>query len=100
MNGSRTARLPNNISICIEGVQGEVTLLALDAARICASAGSACSTGSMEPSHVLKALGVSRDLARGAVRLTLGRETTMESLDYTLDVLEQSVQGLRQLAGA
>lgn len=100
VNGSRTHRLPNNISICIEGVQGEVTLLALDAARICASAGSACSTGSMEPSHVLKALGVSRDLARGAVRLTLGRETTMESLDYTLDVLEQSVQGLRQLAGA
>ncbi len=100
INGSRTHRLPNNISLCIEGIQGESILLALDAGRICASAGSACSTGSMEPSHVLKALGVQRDLARGALRLTLGRETTLEALDYTLDVLEQSVQGLRQLAGA
>lgn len=100
VNGSRTRRLPNNVSVCIEGIQGETLLLALDAARICASAGSACSTGSMEPSHVLKALGVPRDLARGAVRITLGRETTLEALDYTLDALERSVQGLRQLAGA
>ncbi len=100
VNGSRAHRLPNNISVCIEGIQGETLLLALDASRICASAGSACSTGSMEPSHVLKALGVSRDLARGAVRITLGRETTLESLDYTLDALERSVQGLRELSGA
>ena len=95
--GSRTERLPNNIHFCVEGVEGEPMLLALDAAGICASAGSACSAGSTEPSHVLLALGISRELARGALRLTMGRQTTMEALDYTLELLAAIVQDLRAL---
>jgi len=95
--GSRTERLPNNIHFCVEGVEGESMLLALDAAGICASAGSACSAGSTEPSHVLLALGVSRELARGALRLTMGRQTTAESLDYTLETLAAIVCDLRAL---
>jgi cysteine desulfurase len=97
--GSRTERLPNNIHFCVEGLEGEPVLLALDAAGICASAGSACTAGSTEPSHVLKALGVSRDLARGALRLTPGRETTAEAMDHTLGTLAQIVRDLRGLRG-
>jgi cysteine desulfurase len=97
INGSRTQRLPNNVSICVEGVEGEPMLLALDAAGICAAAGSACSSGSTEPSHVLKAIGVPRESARGALRLTLGRTTTYEALDYTVQTLASVVRNLRGL---
>jgi len=96
--GHRTQRLPNNIHFCVEGVQGEALLLSLDAARICASAGSACSSGSTEPSHVLTAIGVPRERARGALRLTLGASTTEEALDYTLETLAAIVRDLRSLA--
>ena len=99
ITGSRTERLPNNIHLLIEGVQGEPLLLALDAAGICASAGSACSAGSTEPSHVLKAIGIDRDLARGALRLTLGRSTDSEGLDYTLKTLVRTIEELRALSG-
>jgi cysteine desulfurase len=95
--GHRSARLPNNIHFCVTGVDGEPLLLALDAAGICASAGSACSAGSTEPSHVLRALGIDRDLARGALRLTLGRTTTAETLDYTFETLYGAVRDLRKL---
>ncbi|HLV79549.1 MAG TPA: cysteine desulfurase family protein [Chthonomonadaceae bacterium] len=95
--GNRTQRLPNNIHFCVEGVEGEPMLLALDAAGICASAGSACSAGSTEPSHVLLALGLTRELARGALRLTLGRQTKAEALDYTLQTLAATVRDLRAL---
>ncbi len=96
--GSRTHRMPNNIHFCLEGIQGEPILLALDAAGICASAGSACSAGSTEPSHVLKAIGVPREQARGALRLTMGQSTDRDALDYTLEILTRSVRELRQLS--
>ena len=98
VTGSREHRLPHNIHICVEGVEGEPLLLALDALGICVSAGSACSAGSTEPSHVLKAIGVSRELGRGALRITLGRSTTPEILDYTLDALAGVVRDLRALS--
>jgi len=98
--GSRTHRLPMNVHVCIEGVQGEPVLLALDAAGICASAGSACAAGSTDPSHVLKALGIDRDLARGALRLTLGSNTRIDELDYTVDTLSKAVENLRRLGGS
>jgi cysteine desulfurase len=96
--GSRDLRLPMNVHVCIEGIQGESLLLALDAAGICASAGSACAAGSTDPSHVLKALGVDRDLARGALRLTLGKSTSGAALDYAVETLASAVHDLRSLA--
>jgi len=96
--GHRSARLPNNIHFCVAGVDGEPMLLALDAAGICVSAGSACSAGSTEPSHVLRALGIDRDLARGALRLTMGRTTTAEILDYTLETLCAVIRDMRKLS--
>jgi len=97
--GHRSERLPNNMHFCVEGVEGESMLLSLDAAGICASAGSACSAGSTEPSHVLRGLGIGSDLARGALRLTMGRSTTPEALDYTLEKLCAIVDDLRDLSG-
>jgi cysteine desulfurase len=99
INGSRDERLPNNLHFCIEGVEGEPMLLALDAVGVCASAGSACTAGSTEPSHVLLAIGVPRETARGALRLTLGRATTAAVLDYTLERLVEIVRDLRGLSG-
>lgn len=96
--GSRAHRLPLNIHICIEGVQGESVLLALDAAGICASAGSACTAGSTEPSHVLKAIGISRDLARSALRLTLGHSSTQESQEYAMNTLVKAIGDFRGLS--
>lgn len=98
ISGSRTHRLPHNVHVCIEGVDGEPMLLALDAAGICVSAGSACSAGATEPSHVLKAIGISRESARGALRLTLGRSTTVEKLDYVVETLTGIVRDLRGLS--
>jgi len=98
ITGSVASRMPNNIHICVEEVDGEPLLLSLDFAGICASAGSACSTGTTEPSHVITALGIPRELARGAMRLTLGRATTWADLEVTLDVLQRSIQELRRLS--
>ena len=95
--GNWQHRLPHNIHFCVEGVEGEPLLLALDARGICGSAGSACSSGSTEPSHVLKAIGVDRNLGRGALRLTMGRSTTSEALDYTLATLIEVIRDLRAL---
>lgn len=99
ISGSRSRRLSNNVHICVEGVAGESMLLALDAAGICAAAGSACSTGATEPSHVLKAIGIPRELAQGALRLTLGKSTNLASLEFTLDILSRTVFDLRKLSG-
>lgn len=96
--GSRQYRLPHNIHFCVEGVEGEAMLLALDAKGICGSAGSACSSGSTEPSHVMRALNVPRELGRGALRLTMGRATTQEALDYTLESLVEVITELRNLS--
>ncbi|PFG74985.1 cysteine desulfurase family protein [Tepidiforma thermophila] len=93
-------RLPNNFSCCFRNVEGESVLLALDMADIAASSGSACTTGALEPSHVLTAMGIDRDLAHAALRLTLGRHTTDAEIDRVLEVLPGIVRKLRALAGA
>jgi cysteine desulfurase len=97
LNGHPTQRLPNNVNFSFEGVQGEPILLGLDLAGIAASSGSACSSGSLEPSHVLLALGQTAELARGSLRITLGRSNTEEEVDYTLKVLVDLVAQLRQM---
>ena len=88
-------RLPGNVSCCVGFVEGESILLALDLAGIAASSGSACTTGSVEPSHVLVAMGVPEDLARGSLRFTLGRQNTDADVDRLLEVLPGAVQRLR-----
>ena len=100
VNGSRTHRLPMNVHICIEGVHGESILLSLDTVGICASAGSACSSGSQDPSHVLKAIGIRRDLARSALRMTMGKTTTPDTVDYVVEALAQSVKELRLMSAS
>ena len=97
LNGHPTLRLPNNINFSFEQVDGEPMLLGLDIKGIEASSGSACSSGSLEPSHVLLALGQSADLARGSLRLTLGRSNNSEQADYLLSVLSELVKELRGL---
>ena len=97
LNGHPDLRLPSNVNFSFEQVDGEPILLGLDMAGICASSGSACSSGSLEPSHVLLALGQSADLARGSLRLTLGRENTEEEVDYLLLVLVDLVRRLREM---
>ena len=91
-------RLDNNVSCCLEGVEGEAVLIQLDLSGISASSGSACTTGSLEPSHVLTAMGFSAETARGSLRITLGRENTREDIDYLLDKLPGIVEKLRDLA--
>jgi cysteine desulfurase len=95
LNGSRENRLPNNVNISIAGVDGAAVLLNLDRAGIAASSGSACSSGSIEPSHVLKAIGLPDDLAASGIRLTLGRGTTQEELEEAVGVLAEIVRRLR-----
>ena len=97
LNGHPTRRLPNNVNFSFEQVEGEPILLGLDMAGICASSGSACSSGSLEPSHVLLALGQSADLAHGSLRLTLGRGNTGAEVDYLLATLGKLVNRLRQM---
>jgi cysteine desulfurase len=93
--GHPTERLPNNVNFCIEGVEGETLLLRLDMRGIGASSGAACASGSTEPSHVLRALGVPRELSQGSLRLTVGVDNSPEDIDYALDVLENCVAELR-----
>ena len=92
-------RLPNSFSCCFRNVEGESVLLALDMAGIAASSGSACTTGALEPSHVLTAMGIDADLAHASLRLTLGIENTDAQIDRVLEVLPQVVSRLRALAG-
>jgi len=91
-------RLPNNFSCCFRNVEGESVLLALDMAEIAASSGSACTTGSLEPSHVLTAMGIDHDLAHASLRLSVGKGNTDEQIDYVLEQLPQIVARLRALA--
>jgi cysteine desulfurase len=91
-------RLPNSFSCCLEGVEGEAVLIQLDLSGISASSGSACTTGSLEPSHVLTAMGVPADVARASLRVTLGHENTQEDIDRLLDTLPGAVEKLRALA--
>ncbi len=94
VNGPRDHRLPNNINFSIEGVDGAAVLMNLDRAGIAASSGSACSSGSIEPSHVLQAIGLPPDLAASGIRLTLGRSNTREQMEQAVGVLEEIVSRL------
>ena len=91
-------RLPNNFSCCFRNVEGESVLLALDMAEVAASSGSACTTGSLEPSHVLTAMGIDDDLAHASLRLTVGKGNTEAQMDYVLEQLPAIVERLRALA--
>ena len=97
LNGHPVQRLPNNANFSFAGIEGEPILLGLDMAGIAASSGSACSSGSLEPSHVLLALGQSAEVARGSLRLTLGKDNTDAEVDYLLEVLPDLVERLRRL---
>ena len=98
INGHLESRLPNNANFSFEGVHGESLLVALDVAGIMASSGSACTSGSLEPSHVLQAMGVPHAVAQGSLRLTVGRENTIEQMERTVEVLVGIVGRLRGLA--
>ena len=98
LNGHPTKRLPNNVNFSFKYIEGESILLMLDMNGIAASSGSACTSGSLDPSHVLLALGLPHEIAHGSVRLTLGDETTAEDIDYTIDVLEKTVARLRAMS--
>ena len=96
-NGHPNLRLDNNVSVSFKGVEGEPVLMGLDFAGICASSGSACSSASVEPSHVLLAIGRSAEDAQGTLRITLGRDNSDEDIDYLLDVLPSLVNKLRAM---
>lgn len=98
LNGHPTKRLPNNVNVCIENVEGESMSLNLDTQGICASTGSACSSSSLEPSHVLTAIGIPPEIAHGSLRFTVGRATTMEDVDFVLEVLPQIIEKLRAMS--
>ena len=97
LNGHATERLPNNVNFSFEGIEGEAILMGLDLAGIAASSGSACSSGSLEPSHVLLALGQTADLARGSLRMSLGKDNTIDEIDRFVPVLTDLVDELRLL---
>lgn len=98
LNGHREKRLPNNVNISFASIEGESLLIMLDMEGICASSGSACTTGSSDPSHVLLAIGLSHELARGSLRLTLSEENTKEELDNTVDAMKKIVARLRSMS--
>lgn len=98
LNGHPTQRLPNNVNVCIEKIEGESILLNLDAKGVCASTGSACSSVTLEPSHVLLAMGIPPEVAHGSLRLTLGRKTSEGDIEYVLRVLPEIVQRLREMS--
>lgn len=98
LNGHPTERLPNNANIIFEYIEGESILLLLNAQGIAASSGSACTSASLEPSHVLLACGIPHEVAHGSLRLTLGEETTDEEIAYVLDVVPEVVQRLRDMS--
>lgn len=98
LNGHRTKRLPNNVNFSIKYIEGESILLMLDMAGIAASSGSACTSGSLDPSHVLLALGLTHEVAHGSVRMTLGDDTTDEDIDYVLETLPKVAHRLRAMS--
>jgi len=98
LNGHPTKRLPNNVNVCIGGVEGESMILLLDHNGICASSGSACTSGDLTASHVLLALGIPHELAHGSLRLTLGRDTNEADVDRVLEILPSIVNTLRAMS--
>ena len=98
LNGPRKDRLPNNVSFCFQFIEGESLLIMLDMKGICASSGSACTSGSLDPSHVLLAIGLPHEIAHGSLRLTLGADTTKEDMDTTIEAIKEIVQRLRDMS--
>lgn len=98
LNGSREKRLPGNVNFCFEGVSGESLLLLLDSKGICASSGSACASGALDPSHVLLSLGLAPEIAQGSLRISLDISNTEEEIDYMLEVIPQVVEQLRGMS--
>ena len=98
LNGHRTNRLPNNANFSFQFVEGESLLILLDNNGICGSSGSACTSGSLDPSHVLLAIGLPHEIAHGSLRLTLSEETTKEEIDHTVDCLKKIVEKLRAMS--
>ncbi|HHV45036.1 MAG TPA: cysteine desulfurase NifS [Firmicutes bacterium] len=98
LTGHPEERLPNNLSLCFRYVEGEALLLNLDLQGIAASSGSACTSGSLEPSHVLLAMGLEHEIAHGSLRLTLGRENTAEEIDYVVEAVATAVEKLREMS--
>ena len=97
-NGDRVRRLPGNVNMCFEGVEGESLLLMLDMKGVCASSGSACTSGSLDPSHVLLAIGLPHEVAHGSLRLSFSDENTEEDIDYILEVLPPIIERLRAMS--
>ena len=98
LNGDRTRRLPNNVNFSFRFVEGESLLIMLDMRGICASSGSACTSGSLDPSHVLLAIGLPHEIAHGSLRLTLSEENTKEELDTTVEAIKEIVARLREMS--
>lgn len=98
LNGSREKRLPGNVNFCFESVSGESLLLLLDSRGICASSGSACASGALDPSHVLLSLGLAPEIAQGSLRISLDISNTEEEIDYMLEVIPQVVEQLRGMS--
>ena len=98
LNGHRTNRLPNNANFSFQFVEGESLLILLDNNGICASSGSACTSGSLDPPHVLLAIGLPHEIAHGSLRLTLSAETTMEDIDFVVDCIKQIIERLRSMS--
>ena len=98
LNGDAKNRLPGNVNFCFEGIEGESLLLLLDDKGICASSGSACTSGSLDPSHVLLAIGRPHEIAHGSLRLTIGEETTEEEINYLIAAVQDAVAYLRSIS--
>ena len=98
LNGDAVKRVPNNINISFQFIEGESLLIMLDMAGICASSGSACTSGSLDPSHVLLAIGLPHEIAHGSLRMTIGEETTKEDMDYVVDKIKEIVTKLRKMS--
>ena len=98
LNGDRKKRLPNNINFRFRFIEGEGMLISLDLKGICASSGSACTSGSLDPSHVLLAIGLPHEIAHGSLRMTLGADTTRKDIDYTVDCLKEIVADIRNMS--
>ena len=98
LNGDATRRLPGNVNFCFEGIEGESLLLLLDDKGIAASSGSACTSGSLDPSHVLLAIGRVHDVAHGSLRLTIGEDITEEQIDYIIKSVKEVVEYLRSFS--
>ena len=98
LNGHRTQRLPGNVNFCFRFIEGESMLMLLDDSGVCASSSSACTSGSLDPSHVLLAIGLPHEIAHGSLRLTLSEETTLADADYVVDTLKGIIERLRSMS--